>query len=141
MRAWLVGCGIAALFTAGCAAPEGPSPAAIADRDCFWLRQVSGFNVQDDGGVRLSVGAGDVYIAEIEGPACDQIRWAEALALEARPSSFLCVGDGPGIGEIAFRDSSLNRVTTCWIDTLRRAPETPPQSLEGAPETEAPTPP
>ena len=133
MRAWLI-CSIAALLSvAGCAASEAPSAAAVADRDCFSVRQVTGFNVQDDETVRLSVGAGEAYVAEIQGPACGQIEWTESLAIESRPSSFLCVGDGPGIGDIAFRDSALDRVITCRITALSRAPESAPETPQTAP--------
>lgn len=115
-----------ALALAGCAAANAQqerSGGRQSDRDCFSTASVSGYGSIDRDTGRLDVGPRRRYEVDISGPGCDQIDWTLAIALESRPSSFICTGDRPGQGRISFRDPGSSWRTSCLIDNVRRLPE------------------
>lgn len=107
-------------------AEQRDHPAASSGRDCFNTSFVSGFSPVDRDTVRLDAGPRRSYDVDLEGPGCDQLNWTESLAIESSPSSWICVGDGPSQGNIYFRDPATRQRTSCFIQNVRRVPETPP---------------
>lgn len=115
-----------ALVLAGCAAADaqrGEADTRRSDRDCFSTTSVSGYGSVDRDTVRLDVGPRRRYEVDISGPGCDRIDWTLAIALDSRPSSWICAGDRPGQGRISFRDPGSSWRTSCLIDNVRRVPE------------------
>jgi hypothetical protein len=114
----------AALFALAACAAQEDIHAAAADptRDCFNINTVSGFNAVDDDTVRVSAGASRTYELDLRGPGCSQVEWTETIALESRPSPWICTGSGPGLGEVHFRESGGGRVRSCFIESARRLP-------------------
>ncbi len=62
-------------------------------RDCFWVRQINGFNDVDDDTVMLNVGASKSYEVDVSRPGCFNLPWATQIAVTQRGSGRLCVGD------------------------------------------------
>lgn len=119
----------AGAIAAACAAATqnqtGDASSAPGGRDCFNVRNVSGFNPQQGNVVRISAGPSRDYDLELRGPSCDRVQWSDRVAIEGHPSSWICVGDGPSSGELRFRDLGDSVPTTCLITSVRRAPQTP----------------
>lgn len=114
-----------------CAADGAQSQTATAPdaaRDCFNINAVSGFNAVDGDTVRVSAGASRSYELDVRGPGCNSLDWTEDIALESRPSEWLCAGDGPNLGRIHFNDSAGNMARACFIEEIRRVPENAPPS-------------
>ncbi len=113
---------------AACAAQDERQSAAApeASRDCFNINAVSGFNAVDGDTARVSAGASREYELDVRGPGCNQLQWTEDIALESRPSQWICAGAGPGLGQIHFRESAGGQARTCFIEEVRRLP--PPAS-------------
>ncbi|MFN3511839.1 MAG: DUF6491 family protein [Phenylobacterium sp.] len=83
----------AVLSTAGAAAAQAadPQPAAKADRQCFWTRNVSGYTPVDDQTVNVRVGVRDVYRMELMG-ICPDVDWSHQIGLVSRGGSHICTG-------------------------------------------------
>lgn len=118
----------ALLSLAACAAqPDETQSAAAPDasRDCFNINAVSGFNDVDRDTLRVSVGAGREYELDFRGPGCNQLEWSENIAIESRPSEWICAGSGPGLGQIHFNEPTSGHARTCFIERVRRLPAPP----------------
>jgi hypothetical protein len=119
----------AALALAACtAAPEPQTHAQAgpaAGHDCFNVSFVQGFSSVGRNTVRLDVGPGPKYDVDIAGPQCDQVDWTQRLALESSVSSWICVGDQIGQGNVYFRDPTTRRRLSCYIQDVRRVSEPP----------------
>ena len=112
---------ILALAGPACSAPAEDRPrASRSGQDCFNIGRVSGFTNVDKDTIRLDAGPSHRYDVDLSGGLCDQIDWAHRLALESRPSSWICTGNGPGLGNIYFRDSASGQRVWCIIDEVRR---------------------
>lgn len=82
------------LMAAGAAAPvvaKSPVEPGAAKRQCFWNRQVSSFASNDNRIVNLRVGVNDYYQMEMLG-RCQDVDWANSIALVSRGSSYICTG-------------------------------------------------
>lgn len=105
---------------AGCAAaPSGEVDADAEGRDCFNVRSINGFNYVDRDTVRVSVSPRRSYDLDTFGATCFNLRWAKAIAVRSRPSSFLCVGDGVSVDARIITDQG----DSCLVEAIRRAPE------------------
>lgn len=107
-------------LSACAAAPEESAQAPPDGRECFNVSMVSGFSDAGEDKVRLRVSSSRQYDLTLRGPQCDDVEWAHAIAVESRPSSWICVGDSPGQGEVRFRDSASRRVVSCYVDSVER---------------------
>lgn len=95
MTVWIRPAAVAAMLLS-LAGPSGalaadPAPAKTPARQCFWTRDVNGFNAVDDRTVNLRVGVKDVYQLELFS-RCPDIDWTEQIAIESRGSSWICSG-------------------------------------------------
>ena len=113
------------LALAGCTAtpPNQPQMGRQADRDCLNVSFVQGFSAVDRNTVRLDAGPGPKYDVTIAGAQCEQIDWAQRIALESSTSSWICVGDAIGQGNVYFRDPTTRRRLSCYIENVRRVSE------------------
>ena len=110
-----------ALIGPACAATaEQPASGPRAGRECFNIRTVDDFSPVDRDTVRLGAGPSRVYEVDISGGLCDQLDWAQRIVLESRPSAWICTGDGPGLGNIYFRDLGSQQRVSCYIEAVRR---------------------
>jgi len=75
---------LALAASAAHAAEAGKSPS-----QCFWTRDVNGFNAVDDKTVMVRVGVRDVYQFDMLGP-CSDINWSEQIAIISRGGSRIC---------------------------------------------------
>ncbi|AQR61651.1 hypothetical protein BZG35_08295 [Brevundimonas sp. LM2] len=111
---------IVLLAAVGGCAPTGSvdTGASAGDaRRCFNVSLVSGFSELEGSAVRVSAGARDYDLA-LSGPSCDDVAWAQVIAVESRPSGQLCVGDQPGIARVLFRASASRRVVRCAVTSV-----------------------
>jgi hypothetical protein len=107
----------------GTQARAGAAPGATAGKDCFNVSFVHGFSSVGKSTVRLDVGPGQKYDVDISGAQCDQVDWTQRLALESSTSSWICVGDAIGQGNVYFRDPTTRRRLSCYIQNVRRVSE------------------
>lgn len=116
----------AALFALSACAADGETQqsaaAPDAARDCFNVNSVAGFNAVDGDTVRVTAGASRVYELDVRGPGCNSLDWTETIALEQRPSEWICVGEGVNLGRIHFTDTAGGFARTCFIEEVRRVP-------------------
>jgi hypothetical protein len=95
MTVWTRPAAIAAMLLslagASGALAADPAPAETPARQCFWTRDVNGFNAVDDRTVNLRVGVKDVYQLELFS-RCPDIDWTEQIAIESRGSTWICSG-------------------------------------------------
>ncbi|MBX3485582.1 DUF6491 family protein [Phenylobacterium sp.] len=92
----LAAAGVVALTVAPAALARSPAePAAAAKApartQCFWTRQINNFASDDDRVVNVRVGVKDVYQFEMFG-RCDEVDWAQGIAVRSRGSSYICSG-------------------------------------------------
>lgn len=82
------------LIVAGLALPAAaqPQPVKPPARQCFFQQQVNGWKEVGDRQVNVRAGVRDVYVVALDAP-CWNLRWAQAIGLEARGSSSVCTGD------------------------------------------------
>lgn len=117
----------AVLTFVGCTAPQPQqaqqAQAAPDGRDCFNVSMVQGFSSVGKTTVRLDLGPGPKYDVNIAGAQCDQIDWSQRIALESSTSSWICVGDAIGQGNVYFRDPATRRRLSCYIEDVRRVSE------------------
>jgi hypothetical protein len=116
------------LAVAACTAaaqPQAQAQGGAAGRDCFNVSFVQGFSSVGRSTVRLDLGPGQKYDVDIEGAQCDQVDWTQRLALESSVSSWICVGDQIGQGNVYFRDPATRRRLSCYIQNVRRVSEPP----------------
>jgi Family of unknown function (DUF6491) len=118
MKLEFVSLGVFAL-AAACAPTAQTASSGPSGRDCFNSGSINGYGTVSDETVRVSVGASRDYDLDIEGPGCRDIKWSNSIAVVAKPSPWICVGDKFG-GDVSFRDTAGNRVTSCYIKDVRR---------------------
>ena len=114
---------VAALALGACGASPPPSSAVAKGHDCLNTSFVQGFNAVSKNTVRLDAGPGSTYDVDIEGAQCTDIDWAQRIALESTGSSWICVGDAIGQGNVYFRDPATHRRLSCYIKDVRRVSE------------------
>lgn len=107
----------AALLPAACASSDQQS--ASNRTDCFNVRAVSSFSTVGRGTVRVSAGPRRNFDLAISGASCSQVNWAQGIAIDARPSSWICASDRLA-GRIAFRDTGTGQRVSCFIDSVTR---------------------
>lgn len=119
----------AAVLLGGCTAASQPQATASAagERDCFDTSFVQGFAPAGTSTIRLDLGNGRKYDVAIEGAQCSQVDWTQRLVLESTPSSWICVGQAIGQGNIYFHDPATWRRLSCYIKDVRRVSEPPKQ--------------
>lgn len=106
----------------GSCAPAVDLAASPAGRDCFNVRFLTGYEAVDRDTIRVHAGPSTEYDIDLQGGQCDTVDWAQRLAIESTPSSWICVGDQAGQGEIRFREPATRRIVQCYITDVRRAP-------------------
>ena len=118
-------------FAAAACAPQTPPPqvqaAAAAGRPCFHANNVNGFREVDRDTVDLTVGANEVYRAELFG-VCPDVDQTVALGVRARGgSSWICEGadvevivPASPIGPQVCPARSIRRLTQAEIEAGRR---------------------
>lgn len=117
---------VAAAAMCGCTAySQGEQAADTSGRDCFNVRSISGYSTVDDDTLRLNIGPSRSYEVDYSGALCSEVNWTNRIAIEARPSPWICVGRGFGQAEILFRDPSRQGVSQCYIDEVRAVVEEP----------------
>jgi len=122
----------AGLLSLSAAAPQAAakSPLEGADkpaRQCFWSSRVNGFAAPDDRTVNVRVGVKDVYQFEMFGP-CDDIDWANRIAVVARGSSHICTGNGLDAEIISPSTLGPRR---CMVKNIRKLSPTEAAALKG----------
>jgi len=113
-------CAVALIGPACAASAEQEASGPRSGRDCFNIAMVGGYSSVDRDTIRLDAGPSRHYEVDVQGGICDQLDWAHRLALESRPSSWICTGDGPGLGNIHFRDPGTRQRVSCFIEAVRR---------------------
>lgn len=108
----------AALGLAGCA--TNPGVTETADRDCFPVSSVSGYEVIDDYHVLINVSPNRDYIMTTLFNA-SELDWTQQVALRSN-TSFVCTGNGLGV-EIIGGDRLPRNYP---IQSITRAPEPAP---------------
>jgi len=104
-----------------CSSQPQPRTAQTQARDCFNVAFVQGFSSVAGSTVRLDAGPGSSYDVQTAGPQCDLIDWSQRIALESTSSSWICVGDAIGQGNIYFRDPVSRRRLSCYITGVSRS--------------------
>lgn len=126
MRAFATASVMVLLVGAGCAPQPSVGVGATAsasagvERQCFSSQNVSGFRlVDDDRAVDLTVGANQVYRAELFG-TCPEIRSAIGVGVRTRTggSSFIC--DDVDLELVVPSDLSGQGPRVCQVRSLRR---------------------
>jgi hypothetical protein len=83
---------VLALSVGVAVAPQAPAaPSSVAQRDCFWERNVTGFASQDDRTVNLRVGVREVYQLDLW-TTCTDVNFAHRIHLDTRGFSSICRG-------------------------------------------------
>lgn len=109
------------VFAACAAQPQAEGAANPPEGDCFNVQFLTGYENVDGDTLKLRAGPGASYEVDISGAQCSQIDWTHRVAIQSSPSSWICVGNLPGQGTIAFRDPTTRRRVECHIDAIRRA--------------------
>jgi len=109
-----------ALLVVGACASTTPSEPG-ASRDCFRTADVTGYGIQDEHRVRVSVGSSRHYYLSIDENTRD-LDWTHALRLQSS-TSFVCVGD------IASGAQIIGGEPVRWylVRSIERAPDDTPQ--------------
>jgi hypothetical protein len=117
----LVVASVAAALLAGCAAQETESVASApaAERDCFFLSQVSGFSSAGRDKINVSVGPRRIYEFQTFG-SCPEIDFAQAIAFDQNGPGTIC----RGIDVDLIVPSSIGP-QRCPVKMIRRLPEKP----------------
>jgi hypothetical protein len=126
----------AALAASACAlsGPNAPSPtgdaavagnAAAHGRDCFNPGFVTSYTNTSRNIVRLKLEPGDEYDITLLGAQCDQVDWTHRVALDASPSSLICVGNQAGQGDAYFQDPITHQHVACAITNVVYVPPAP----------------
>ncbi len=118
LHALALGAFLAAAACAPTASQTGAAPTTGAD--CFNASFISGYSNVDENTIRVSAGPSREYDLDLEGAGCRDIKWANAVAVVSRPSSYICTGDRPGLGDVKFRDSGSRQITSCFITEVSR---------------------
>lgn len=111
---------LAAASMAACT-PTQTADGTAEDRDCFRNADIFGYSVVDDHTIRVDAGARD-YLLITNWNARD-LDWTTRIAIEARPTGWICTGSGVGV-EIIGGDP----VRRYPVNEVRRAPEEPAPS-------------
>ena len=98
------------LTLAGCASSDTTDNASATD-DCFYIRNINGFDAIDRDHVYLKEGVSDHYLITLFA-SCPGLDYARAIAL-SNHSGRMCPND---FGAITFRDTGMTR--TCRIDNV-----------------------
>jgi hypothetical protein len=92
MNAHLFASGLLAAGLAVSVAHAQPAPSPKPARACFFKQQMNGWKEVGDRQVNIRVGVRDVYVIALASP-CWNLKWSQALGVEARGSSSICTGD------------------------------------------------
>jgi len=103
------------LLSFASAAPAAePPPSKTPPRQCFWARDINGFNAVDDRTVNLHVGVKDVYQLDLLS-SCPDVDWTEHIAIESRGSSWIC----SGLDAVLIAPSSIGP-HRCMVRSVRK---------------------
>ncbi len=92
---------------------------ALPASQCFNVAMIQGFRTTGQNTLRVDAGPGRTYEIRVSGPLCDQVDWAQSVALRASSSSWLCAGSSVGQGSVTFRDLATAQSASCYIDEVR----------------------
>lgn len=110
---------ISALALTSCAAPAQ----SAEDRDCFYVRNVRGYEVVDDRTILVRINDRERYLLTTMVPIENALDWSSRINITA-PGGFVCTGAGAGVDIEGGRDRRTFSVTS-----VTRAPaETPSAS-------------
>ena len=108
---------VAALSACGAAEPRA-GVAAVGAEQCFFTRQVNGFEVIDEETVNIRVSVNDVYQLDLVTP-CTGIDWESRVAIESRGGNRICTGNDATL--IAARPGGAGGVPQrCQARTIRK---------------------
>jgi hypothetical protein len=115
-----------ALTAAAPAVARSPvEPAQKPERQCFFARNVNSFAAVNENIVNVRVGVRDVYQFEMFGP-CQDVDWANRVALVSRGSSSICTGmdaeivTETGIGPQRCLVRNIRKLTPAEVEALPR---------------------
>ena len=116
---------LALAVTAPAVARSPVEPGKQPAQQCFFTRSVNGFAAVNENIVNVSVGVRDVYQFEMFGP-CQDIDWANKVALVSRGSSWICAGvdaeiiTQTGIGPQRCQVRNIRKLTPAEVAALPR---------------------
>ena len=109
---------IAVMIGAAIAAPALAQTSAEANgspkKQCFYERNVNGWNQVDDRTVILSVGVKDRYLVKLFAP-CPELRHTLTLGLRNRGSDWVCTDDR---FDLFIRDSTMSVPRQCSAESM-----------------------
>jgi hypothetical protein len=91
------------------AAPNGPA------KQCFYSRDVSGFNAVDNDHVYVSTGVKDVYELTLFG-GCQDVDWTLRIGLVSHGGNFICEGSDAEL----LVPSSIAGPQRCPVSQIRK---------------------
>jgi hypothetical protein len=106
----------AALALTACASPTAQS---TEDRDCFYVRNVRGYEVPDDRTVLVRINNRERYLLSTIGPIENSLDWSSRISIRA-PGGFVCTGSGAGVEILGGRNGR-----TFGVSSVTRAPAEP----------------
>jgi hypothetical protein len=104
------------LCALGLATPAWAQPAAPAKpaKQCFYERNVNGWNDVDDRTVILSVSVRDRYLVKLFGP-CPEIRHTLTLGVRNRGSDWICTDDK---FDLFVQDVTRTGLRQCPVESM-----------------------
>jgi len=110
------------LAIAGCAtgmdadADRDETAAANQARDCFFVRNITGFRGLDDDSVIIEVGVNDYYQLDAFG-TCNQLDWAHRMAVISDVGGTMCAGEiSPGRIVTEEENCRIDEITRVYPD-------------------------
>ncbi len=109
----------------GCASDQmdgaaAPAAQAAAERDCFNTRNISGFSSVADDTVQIRAGVDDYYEIDVFG-SCNQLDWANRLAIVSDSGAFMCTGDiSPGRVISDEESCQITNITRVYPEDARQ---------------------
>lgn len=114
---------VAAGYAAGCA--PAPAPTTGLARECFRVDQVNGFSDARGASIRVTPSVGKTFALDLIGPGCEDVGWADQIALEGSPSPSICTGGSVSQGRVLFRDTASSQLVRCEIAAVTRIANRP----------------
>jgi hypothetical protein len=128
----VVAAALAALTPALSVPTATVAKAPVAQKACFYSRNVDSFSAPNDRTVYLRVGVRNVYEVKLFAP-CTDIDWNQRIALSAHGSSWICEGSG-ALGVDIFTRSPIGR-QRCPVTSIHRLS---PEELAALPKRDRP---
>jgi hypothetical protein len=112
------------ILLAGCLCAMAASPASAQTppgqpevkpaRQCFYERNINGWNEVDDRTVILNVSVNDTYLLKLFG-SCPEIRHTLVLGVRNRGSDWICTGD---TFDLFVRDTTMTMPRQCAVESM-----------------------